>query len=54
MSERMETVPLKLLGRFALELPYNLRDLMIATRDHGVYVIGQYRTGAETIPQFSQ
>ena len=46
MSERMQSVPIELLGRFALELSHDLPDVMIATGDHGVYVIGQYGASA--------
>ena len=53
MSERMESVPLELLGRFTLELPHNLPDVMVATSDHGVDVLGQYGASAETIPRSS-
>ena len=50
MSERMETISLELFRRFALELSHDLPDVSVTTGDHGVYVIGQYRTSAETIP----
>ena len=51
MSERMESVPLELLGRFALELSHDLPDVMAATSDNGVDVLGQYGASAETIPR---